>query len=120
MAKPYSMDLRQRAMDRLDAGQSSYEVASALNVAVSSVIKWAARRRATGSVNPGQMGGHRRPLITGDDRDWVLAQIAQTPHITLAALKEGLEARGLRLHPVTIGRFLHRQGKSFKKNDFSS
>jgi transposase len=39
------MDLRRRAMDRLAAGQTSYEVAAALKVAVSSVIKWAARQR---------------------------------------------------------------------------
>lgn len=35
MAKPYSMDLRERAMARLAAGESSGIVAAALNVAVS-------------------------------------------------------------------------------------
>jgi putative transposase len=43
MPKPYSMDLRERAMARLAEGETSYEVAEALSVAVSSVIKWAAR-----------------------------------------------------------------------------
>ena len=45
MAKPYSMDLRERALTRLEEGETSYEVAAALKVAVSSVIKWAARKR---------------------------------------------------------------------------
>jgi transposase len=51
MAKPYSMDLRDRAMARLAAGESS-RVVAALKVAVSSVIKWAARERRFGSVAP--------------------------------------------------------------------
>jgi len=54
MAKPYSMDLRERAMARLAAGESSRVVAAALNVAVSSIIKWAARERRFGSVAPGR------------------------------------------------------------------
>jgi len=95
------MDLRRRAMDRLAAGQTSYEVAAALKVAVSSVIKWAARQRATGSVAPGKMGGHRRPKIAGADRDWVLAQIDRNPHMTIAALTDGLAARKVkRIHPA--------------------
>ena len=54
MARAYSMDLRERAMDRLSAGETSYEVSAALKVAVSSVIKWAQRKRATGSAAPGK------------------------------------------------------------------
>ena len=44
MAKPYSLDLRERAMARLVAGESSSVVAAALNVAVSSVIEWGGPR----------------------------------------------------------------------------
>jgi len=119
MARPHSMDLRERAMSRLAAGQTSYEVAAALNVAVSSVIKWAERRRKTGSAAPGTMGGHRPFLISAGHRDWVLAEVTHTPHVTLAKLCEGLAARGLKVHPASVGRFLHREGKSFKKNGSS-
>lgn len=72
----------------------------ALKVAVSSVIKWAQRQRSTGSAAPGQMGGHRRPLIAGADRDWALAEVERTPHVTLATLAAGLAARGLKIHPA--------------------
>jgi len=116
MARPYSMDLRRRAMDRLAAGQSSYEAAAALKVAPSSVIKWAARQRTTGSAAPGKMGGHRLPRILGEHRDWVLSEVERNPHVTLAMLTAGLLARGLKVHPASVGRFLHREGKSFKKN----
>ena len=46
-------------MARLEAGETNCEVAAALKVAVSSVIKWTARKRRLGSPAPGKMGGHR-------------------------------------------------------------
>ena len=46
MAKPYSMDLRERAMRRVAAGESAHSVAAVLKVSVSSIIKWAQRQRA--------------------------------------------------------------------------
>ncbi len=67
MSKPYSNDLRELAMARLGTGETGREVAAALRVAVSSVIKWAARKRLSGSVAPGKMGGHRPHLITIDE-----------------------------------------------------
>jgi transposase len=115
MAKPYSMDLRERAMARLAAGESSNS-AAALSIAVSSVIKWAARARRLGSVAPGRMGGHRPFAISGEHRLFVLRQIEETPHVTLQALSEALAARGLNVHPATVGRLLARERKSFKKN----
>lgn len=48
MGRPYSMDLRHLAMDLIASGESCHEVAAALKVAPSSVIKWAQRYRQTG------------------------------------------------------------------------
>jgi putative transposase len=115
MAKPYSMDLRERAMTRLAAGQTTYQVATALQVAVSSVIKWSARQRKLGSVMLGQMGGHRRHRISGDYRQLVLDAVACKSHVTLDQLSLMLKAKGLTVHPASISRFLKREGKSFKK-----
>ena len=67
MAKPYSMDLRERAMRRVAAGESAHSVAAVLKVSVSSIIKWAQRQRWTGSVAPGKMGGHRSLRVSGDE-----------------------------------------------------
>lgn len=116
MAKPYSMDLRERAMARLEAGETSYEVAAALKVAVSSVIKWAARKRRLGSAAPGKMGGHRPYLIRAEHRMFVLGEVDRDPHVTLHQLSAMLAERGLHIHPASVGRFLQREGKSFKKN----
>ena len=63
MSKAISMDLRERAMARLDRGESVRQVAAALEVAPSSVVKWNQRRRATGSVAPGKIGGYVLPKI---------------------------------------------------------
>jgi hypothetical protein len=54
MTRALSMDLRERAMARLEKGETCRQVASALQVAVSSVVKWSQRKRATGSCAPGK------------------------------------------------------------------
>jgi transposase len=116
MGRAYSMDLRELAMKRVAQGETCHRVAAALNVAPSSVIKWAQRKRRTGSVKPGKMGGHRQALICGEHRVWVLSMIDGPEHVTLERLARGLEDRGLKVHPANICRFLHRESKSFKKN----
>ncbi len=115
MAKPYSMDLRERAMRRVAAGESAHSVAAVVKVSVSSVIKWAQRLRRTGSVAPGKMGGHRPLRVSGEHRTWLLARVAGDPNVTLRSLARELE-RGIKVCHGTVGRFLHREDQSFKKN----
>ena len=96
MAKPYSMDLRERAMRRVAAGESVRSVAAVLKVSVSSVIKWAQRQRRTGSVAPGKMGGHRSFRVwgsTGPDCLRPLREIRMSPY---AAWQGTLTNRGSR------------------------
>ena len=57
MSRPLSIDLRQRVLAALAGGESTRTVAARFGVAVSSVVKWSQRYRATGSVAPGKMGG---------------------------------------------------------------
>ena len=57
MAKPYSMDLRERAMRRVEAGETRYAVAAALKVGVSSVIKWVPRQRRRAALRPARWAG---------------------------------------------------------------
>ena len=45
MVRPLSMDLRERAVARIAAGESVRKVALALSVAPSSVVKWTQRLR---------------------------------------------------------------------------
>lgn len=116
MTKPYPMELRQRALKFVKAGQSRNAVAKRLGVSISCVVKWLQRHDATGSIAPGKVGGHVKPKISGEHRDWVLQQIASGCHVTLQGLADGLAARGLKVDYRTMWNFVHREGKSFKKN----
>ena len=118
MAKPYSMDLRERAMRRVAAGESARSVAAVLKVSVSSVIKWAQRLRRTGSVAPGKMGGHRSLRVSGEHRTWLLVRVAGDPNVTLRGLARELGERGITVCHGTVGRFLRREDQSFKKTVF--
>lgn len=116
MTKPYPMELRQRALKFVNAGQSRNAVAKRLGVSISCVVKWLQRHDATGSLKPGKIGGHVKPKISGKHRDWVLQQISAGGDVTLQGLANGLEAHGLKVDYRTMWNFVHREGKSFKKN----
>jgi putative transposase len=108
------MDLRERAMARRAAGESTREIAEALSIGPSSVVKWEQRLKATGSVCPGQMGGHCPPKIAGEHRDWLVERITATD-FTLRGLVAELAERGLEVDYRTVWNFVHGQGLSFKK-----
>ena len=115
MTRPYSNDLRERVVSAVLSGESCRAVAVRFGVAVSSVVKWSQRYRATGSVAPGKMGGHRRPLLE-PHRAFIVERISQTPHLTLHRLKDELAARGVVVSHNTVWEFLRREGLRFKKN----
>ena len=69
MARPLSNDLRERVVGAVLSGESCRAVALRFGVAVSSVVKWSQRQRATGSVSPGQMGGQGGELGRAEHRD---------------------------------------------------
>ena len=115
MTRPLSMDLRERVVAAVLAGGTCRSVAARFGVAVSSVVKWSQRHRATGSVSPGKMGGHRRRVLE-PHRAFILERIAQTPHLTLHRLKDELAARGVSVSHNAVWLFLRREGLRFKKN----
>ena len=115
MTKPYPMELRERAVRFVSAGESRHAVAKRLGISVSCVVKWLARHRDTGTVKPAKIGGHVTPKIAGAQRDWVLVQI-KSRDVTLQGLADGLAVRGLKVDYRTMWNFVHREGLSFKKN----
>jgi len=118
MARPYSNDLRKRVVGALETGASCRTVSSRFGVAVSTVVKWSQRYRRTGSVSPGQMGGHRRSVLD-DHRDFLLERIQQSPHLTLHSLKDELMTRGVKVSHNAVWLFMRREGQSFKKKPCS-
>jgi len=115
MVRPLSNDLRKRAVAAVAKGESCRSVALRFGVAVSSVVKWSQRYRATGSVAPGKMGGHRKRALE-PHRAFIKERISQTPHLTLHGLKDELAARGVTVSHNAVWLFLRREGLRFKKN----
>ena len=115
MVKALSIDLRDRAMARLDAGETVRDIGDGLSIAPSSVVKWSRLRRETGSVTPGKMGGHVPRNIQGEDEAWLRTRMAEAP-FTLRELVAELAERGLQVDYRTMWQFAHAEGLSFKKN----
>ena len=114
MARAYSLDLRERVVAAVTAGQSCRAVAATFKVSVSSVVKWSQRLRATGSAAARAMGGNR-PYALACERDWLLRRLAEQPDITLRALLAELAERGVKVSYYAVWHFFEHEGISFKK-----
>ena len=114
MARPYSTDLRDRVVASVTGGRTCRATAALFGVSVASVVKWAQRFRATGSVAASKMGGWR-PLLLKSERDWLLARIAEKPDLTLRAVMAELAARGTPASYGAVWRFFAREGITLKK-----
>ena len=93
MGKPYSIDLRERVVAAVETGgMSCHRAAAQFGVGVNMAILWVRRFRETGSVAPGQMGGHKPKKISGKHRDWLLER-TRTRDFTLRELVAELAER---------------------------
>jgi transposase len=115
MTAPYSMDLRERALARKDAGETNREIAAALKISPSCVSKWTKRKRETGSLAPAQVGGYKPRTLSGDCAAWLRARIASGP-FTLRGLAAELAGQGIKSNARAVWVFVHAEGLSFKKN----
>ena len=119
MVRPYSLDLRERVVAAVAAGESCRKVAETYQISVASVVKWSQRFRASGSVAAKRMGGTRPRLLAGK-RDWLLARLAAKPDLTLRALVVELGERGVVTSYGSVWRIVHDAGISFKKTLFAA
>jgi len=115
MAKAYSLDLRERAVARVMAGESCRQVAKLFKVSVASVVKWSQRLRATGSPAAKPMGRQQPRLLAGE-RAWIMARLAAVPDLTLRAVVVELQDRGVAASYGSVWRVVHDGDLSFKKN----
>jgi transposase len=115
MTRPYSTDLRERAVALVEGGQSRHQVARLFKVGVSSVIRWCQRQRATGSCAAKPMGGRRRLLLL-PERDWLLARLSVAPDLTVRGLQRELAERGVAVSYGAVWSFIAAEGLTFKKN----
>jgi putative transposase len=107
MARPYSIDLRDRVVSAVEReGVSRNAAAARFGVAVSTAIGWVRRFRETGSVAPGQMGGHKPRSIRGEHHDWLVARCRERD-FTLRGLVAEEGERGLKVDYRSVWEFVH-------------
>jgi transposase len=114
MARPYSLDLRDRVVLAVAEGMSCREAARRFGVSAASAVKWCQRHRRTGSAAAAKMGGHR-PFALAGERDWLLARIAEKPDLTLRALQAELADRGVVVSYYAVWNFFENEDVTFKK-----
>jgi transposase len=115
MSKALSVDLRERVVRAVSDGASCRRAAARFGVSASSAIRWCARRRDTGSVVPGPLGGDRRSGRIEAHARLILQAVERTPDMTLGELKAALAASGVSASIATLWRFLDRHGVTLKK-----
>ena len=114
MARPYSLDLRERVVAQVAGGMSCHEAAELNNVVPSTVVKWTQRQRQTGSPAAKPMGG-KRPVLLAGQRAFILKRIAVRPDTSIRALRAELAEAGILVSYGAVWTFLHREGLSCKK-----
>jgi len=114
MSRAYSLDLRERVVAAMESGSSARAAAVRFGVSIATAVRWFQRKRETGGVAPGKLGGHRKPILL-PERDWLLARLAAEPDLTLRGLLAELTERGVTASYGALWLFVKHEGLSFKK-----
>lgn len=115
MGKPLSVDLRTRALAAVDEGMSRRGAARRFGVSVSSVIRWDASRRATGSFEAKPQGGDMRSRRIERRHAEIMAAFEDESDQTLDELRLRLAGRGIATSTSALSRFFQRHGITRKK-----
>ena len=114
MGKPYSMDLRERVVAAVAGGMSRNRAAKQFGIGISTAINWIKRVDQTGSVAPGQMGGHKPKKLSGPYRDWLLER-CRNADFTLRGLTRELAEQGLQVDVRSVWEFVRAEKLTYKK-----
>ncbi len=114
MARPYSIDLRERVVRAVEGGLSRRRAAGVFEVAISTVVEWVRVWRQSGSLAAKPMGGDHSTRLKGE-RSWLLERIAAVPDLTLEEIRAELAARGNHVGYGTVWRLFAAEGVRFKK-----
>jgi len=114
MARPLSLDLRERIVDAVESGLSRRAAAERFRVSESCAIKLLQRWQRTGSAAPAPMGGSKGFVLEPYEA-LVRELIASQPDMTLDELRARLAARSITVGRTSIHRFLKALGLTLKK-----
>jgi transposase len=112
--KPYSMDLRQRVLAAVDAGQQTRgQIAQRFSVSTSWIRRLVQRRRETGAIAPRPHRSGPRPKLDEPRLARLRELVGRQPDATLAELRDRL-AEPVSL--MTVCRALRRLRLPLKKS----
>lgn len=114
MAKPYSLDLRERIVRSVESGSSRRAAAAQFAVSESCAIKLMQRWERTGSVAPAAIGGNK-PFALAAHEDCVRTLLLAQPDLTLDELQTQLAGQGIVVGRSSIDRFVKALGITRKK-----
>lgn len=116
MARSYSLDLRKRVVEAIEAGLSTREAARRFSIGISTSGAWYRTWCSSGSLEPGRQG---KPSISKLDvhETFILALVdTDDRDITLAEIAEHLAAeRGVKASLTTVHQFFAKRGITYKK-----
>jgi transposase len=113
MPRPYSNDLRERAIEAVEAGASRHEVADRFAVAPSTVINWMRRWQDEGSAAAKPSGGSVSRLEKR--ANWLLTLISKQPDLTLNEVIAAMRKQRIAGSRSALSRFFIRHDITFKK-----
>ena len=116
MGRSLSLDIRERVVSLVEAGNSCHDASRRLCISAASAVRIMQRRRRTGSVAPALQGRPRQSkldVVSG----FLKGQIDAAPDITMPELATVLfERHEIRATPAMLSRHLiHRLGYTYKK-----
>lgn len=112
--RPYPTELRKPIVAACRAGDETQEqIARRFGVSYGFVKKLWRQWCETGTLEPGKMGGHRKPVVRGAVLTRLKNALKRNPDATLAELRN---ACGAECSLVTIHNTLKREGYRRKKN----
>ena len=93
MLRAYSIDIRQRVINKIRAGKNIDEVRSELNVSRTFVYDMIALERETGNITPRKSVPGPKPSLDENNLEAIRKLIEQTPDMTLEEIKEALSLK---------------------------
>lgn len=115
MAKPLSMDLRERVLTCIASGVSGRQAAERFGISAASVSRWRTREREQGDAQPRAQGGDRKSHRIDVHQTTIMALLKASPDITIEELRDSLSKKGLSFGYGTIRRFFERHKITRKK-----
>ena len=114
MARPYSVDLRERVVRAVEGGASRRAAAAKFEVSISFVVKLMQRWHQRGTLQPDRIGGWKEATLAAHG-ERLRALVATEPDLTIAELRRRLADEGIATSRSGVGRFLAAAGLTRKK-----